>query len=83
MNKTDKNIQPLRMVISPMEEAKAKKKKKKKKKQGGSYEGRLCDFQLGDHVSSLDKVPFKRSLKETGKEGNEDLLFQMGSSIIQ
>ena len=35
MNKTDKNIQPLRMVISPMEEAKAKKKKKKKKKSKG------------------------------------------------
>lgn len=65
MNKIDQNIQPLRMVVSP---------KTKGKKSRGSHDGRVRDFQLGGHVSFLGKVTFKRSLKEAGKEGNEDKL---------
>ena len=40
---------------------------------GTHHDGRVRDFQLGGHVSFLEKVIFKRSLKEAGKEGNEDV----------
>ena len=53
------------MVLSPME--------KRQKRVRGNHKGDLRDFLLSDQVHFMETLMFKRRLKETGNEENEDL----------